>query len=396
MIRKALLLKFFDSAYMHRWNDKMRPVEFIELDKQAHKMIIAYFFAKMEEEAGAEVDWIALIEAGLFDLLQRIVITDLKPPVFYRIKGNALKYRQLNDWVWSELKPVISPLGKPFCKRFREHFQTSEDTLERRILSAAHFTATMWEFEIIERANPTGYDIAEIRRDLAAKQERVGNLRGIAHLSKERRYRNFIDLCGQLRFQSRWAHLHRIPKTSVLGHSLYVAILSYLFSAEVGGCRRMCVNDFLTGLFHDLPEVLTRDIISPVKRSVEGLSQMIKQYEKELMEKEVYSLLPEGWRTEFEMFFEYEFDAVAAVDGAIVRSTSADLHVRYNDDRFNPRDGELVKCADALAAFVEAYAGVRNGSTSPDLQFAKLKIQEQNQDRTIAGLNLGEIYSDFD
>ena len=33
MIRKALLLKLFDAAYMQRWNDKIRPVELIELDK---------------------------------------------------------------------------------------------------------------------------------------------------------------------------------------------------------------------------------------------------------------------------------------------------------------------------------------------------------------------------
>jgi len=43
MIRKAFLEKIFDAANMQRWNDKIRPVELRELDKQAHKMIIAYF-----------------------------------------------------------------------------------------------------------------------------------------------------------------------------------------------------------------------------------------------------------------------------------------------------------------------------------------------------------------
>jgi putative hydrolase of HD superfamily len=77
--------------------------------------------------------------------------------------------------------------------------------------------------------------------------------------------RNFIDLCGQLRFQLRWSYLHRIPKTSVLGHMLIVAVLSYLFSLEIGACRKRCYNNYFTGLFHDLPEVLTRDIVHPVK-----------------------------------------------------------------------------------------------------------------------------------
>ena len=300
MIRKALLLKFLDAAYMQRWNDKIRPVELIELDKQAHKMVVAWFLARVEEDRGTPVSWTRLIEGGIFELFQRIVITDLKPQIFYKIKADTKKYRQMNEWVYGELRPLISPLGKAFCRRYQDHFLDPDDSVERRILTAAHFYATRWEFLIVERANPGGYEIDEIRADLDAKIAGFHDLEGMALLASERRFRNFIDLCGQLRFQSRWAHLHRIPKTSVLGHSLYVAILSYLFSLEIKACPRRCVNNYITGLFHDLPEVLTRDIISPVKRSVEGLSELIKGYEKERMDQEVYVLLPEKWHAEFE------------------------------------------------------------------------------------------------
>ncbi|HWS16168.1 MAG TPA: HD domain-containing protein [Candidatus Methylomirabilis sp.] len=396
MIRKALLLKFLDAAYMQRWNDKIRPVELIELDKQAHKMIVAWFLARVEEDRGTKVSWARIIEGGLFELLQRIVITDLKPQIFYKIKADTKKYRQLNEWVYGELRPLVSPLGEPFCRRYQDHFLDREDTVERRILTAAHFYATRWEFLIVERADPDGYEIRDIRADLDAKLAGFGDLKGMGLLSSERRYRNFIDLCGQLRFQYRWAHLHRIPRTSVLGHSLYVAILSYLFSLEIKACPRRCVNNYLTGLFHDLPEVLTRDIISPVKRSVEGLSDLIKGYEKERMDQEVYGLLPEGWHAELEMFAEREFENFATVDGTLTAVPAADLHEKYNEDAFNGKDGELVKRADHLAAFVEAYAGIRNGSTSQDLQYARVKIVAQEQQAQYAGFRFGEIYSDFD
>ncbi len=397
MIRKALMLKLFDAAYMQRWNDKLRPVELIELDKQAHKMIIAYFLARFEgDEGGQTVDWIEMIEGGIFELLQRIVITDLKPPIFYKIKEDLKKYRMLNEWVFDELKPVLSSLGKPFCRRFQDHFGNGDDTPAKRILSAAHFLATKWEFAIIERANPGGYDIDDIRNDIERKLGRFSDLKGIAALARERRYRNFIDLAGQLRFQTRWAHLHRIPKTSVLGHSLYVAMLSYLFSLEIGACPRRCVNNFLTGLFHDLPEVLTRDIISPVKRSVEGLSELIKEYEKEQLEKEVYRLIPEIWLPDFLMFAEREFETFATIDGKLTPTTSEEISAKYNEDVFNPKDGDLVKGADNLAAFVEAYVGIRNGSVSQDLQLARFNIKEANQGKTVAGFDFGGIYSDFD
>ena len=41
MIKKPLLLKIYEAAPMQRWNDQIRTVELTELDKQAHKMVIA-------------------------------------------------------------------------------------------------------------------------------------------------------------------------------------------------------------------------------------------------------------------------------------------------------------------------------------------------------------------
>ena len=46
-----LIERFFKAATMERWNDHIRPVQLTELDKQAHKMIIAYVLAKIEEDS---------------------------------------------------------------------------------------------------------------------------------------------------------------------------------------------------------------------------------------------------------------------------------------------------------------------------------------------------------
>ncbi len=395
MIRKALILKVFDAAYMQRWNDKVRPVELVELDKQAHKMVTAFFLGKFEEETPG-FSWTEIIEGGIFELLQRLVITDLKPPIFYKIKEDRGKYKKLNEWVYKEIEPIISPLGKDFCRRFKEYFNNSRGNINKKILSASHFYATKWEFDIIERANPDGYEIASIKQNLQKKQGHYSDLKGMVQLKEETRYRDFLDLCGQLRFQARWANLHRIPKTSVIGHSLFVAVLSYLFSIEISACHKRCVNNYFTGLFHDLPEVLTRDIISPVKRSVEGLSDLIKQYEKEQMEKEVYGLIPKEWHKDVRTFTEKEFDSIITFKGRRKKLSSDEISERYNADIYNPRDGVLVKAADSLAAFIEAYVAIRNGSYSREFQEAKLEFRDTYGRATIAGINFGEIYADFD
>ena len=395
MIRKALLFRIYDAANMQRWNDKIRPVELRELDKQAHKMVIAYMLGKFEEQNPA-FDWIKVIEGGMIQFLQRSVLTDLKPQVFYKIKEDRDRYARLNQWVYEQLKPVISSLGVGFEERYRTYFAHEEEDINRRILDAAHFYATKWEFDIIERTNPRGYEIEEIRRDLETRQEKYYGLKGVQELMLYSRLRNFIDLCGQLRFQLRWSHLHRIPKTSVLGHMLIVALFSYLFSLEIGACRKRCYNNYFTGLFHDLPEVLTRDIVHPVKTSVSGLDSLIKEYERQQMEEKVYGLIPEPWHDEIRLFTEIEFKGVVTCGGCRVEKTSEEIGERFNEDAYDPRDGELIKAADQLAAFLEAYLALANGMRAPDFERAKTSLREEYRTKVIAGLDLGQIYADFD
>ena len=393
MIRKPLLLKVYDGASMQRWNDKIRPVELIELDKQAHKMIIAYVLAKFEESDG--FSWSELIEGGIFEFLHRLVLTDLKPQIFYKIKEDRARYDQLNKWVYQQLEPVLSPLGSDFSTKFRDYFRNARENINNRILSAAHFYATKWEFDIIERTNPNGYEIGEIKRNLESQQEKYYDLKGIQQLALYSNLRNFIDLCGQLRFQTRWSHIHRVPKTSVLGHMLVVAILAYLFSLEIKACPRRGYNNFFTGLFHDLPEVLTRDIISPVKRSIKGLSRLIKRYEKKRMEEEVYHLIPKEWHSEMRMFTENEFKSIVTVKGRIQKRRSDEINKRFNQDLYNPKDGEIVEGTDHLAAFMEVFLAMENGINTPELEKARNAIKSRYEGKRVGGIRFGEIYADF-
>lgn len=394
MIGRPFILEIFKAAAMQRWNDKIRPVELKELDKQAHKMTIAYFLGKFEEQTSG-FSWLEIIEGGLFEFLERLVITDLKPQIFNRIKEDKNKYAELNTWVFKKLEPIITPLGNDFIERFQHYFTNTDNTINKRIINAAHFYATRWEFNIIERGNPKGYEIPAIKEILQQKQERYYDLTGIQQLALYEKYRNFIDLCGQLRFQYRWGHINMIPRTSVLGHMLIVAILSYLFSLDVKASPKRCFNNYFTGLFHDLPEVLTRDIISPVKRSIEGLDSLIKAYEKELMEKEVLNLIPAEWHNEMQMFTEDEFSTIITKDNKTIKTDSDTISRESNNDVFNPRDGQAVKAIDDLAAYVEAWCSLENGVKSGDLIEARISIREKYANSIINGIHFGNLFNQF-
>lgn len=362
---------------MRRWNDQIRPVELTELDKQAHKMLIAYVLAKIEEDRGSRVNWQEIIEAGIFEYLQRTELTDLKPPLFHRIKEDREKYIRLNQWVYRRLEPVISVLGKDFSGRFKNYLLSRERNINRKIISAAHFYATKWEFGIIKRANPEGHLISEIEADIRGKEARYHDLAGMQALLASRDLVNFVHICGQLRFQVRWSHVHRVPKTSVLGHMLIVAVLSYLFSLTRGYARERLVSNYCTGLFHDLPEVLTRDIINPVKRSVEGLKEIITEYEREEMERRIYKILPPAWHNQIRLYTEDEFSNLKSGRGRLLR------------------DGELVKACDELAAFVEVYLSLRNGVSNQSLRNAAKSIRQKYKTKKINGIKFNDLYRTF-
>jgi len=394
-IKKGLVLKLFEAAHIQRWNDKLRPVDLPELDKQSHKMIIAYLLGKMEEKEN-EIPWIDIIEGGIFELLQRIVLTDLKPQIYYKIQEDEDKYRKLNEWVYRQLQSIIEPLGGEFCDKFKNYFIVKDDTLSKRILSAAHFYATKLEFNIIERANPSGYEINEIRERIDKRLEEYYDLNGMKDLILYSKYKNFIDLCGELRFQIRWSTTPRVPKTSVLGHMLIVAILSYLFSCQLNACDKRRINNYFTGLFHDLPEVLTRDIVSPIKRSIRGLSILIKNYEQEEMKDKVYDLLDKDWKADIKIFTKDEFKNLVTINNKVVRKNCDEIDRDFNSDEYNPRDGWLIKAIDELAAFVEAYMSCKHGLIATELEKAKNDFKNYYDGKVLCGINFGSLYADFD
>ncbi len=270
------------------------------------------------------------------------------------------------------MSPFTRQIGKDFNERFKEYLLDEKDTLEKKIVNGAHFYVTKWEFDIIKSANPRIYLVEEINESISREQVKYNDMRCMKDFISKKGLIDFADICGQLRFQQRWSHLYRIPKTSVLGHMLVVAIFSFLFSTTARLEKQNRINNYFTGLFHDLPEVLTRDIINPVKKSVKGLDELIKGYEIEEMEKKIYKLIPEKWHNDIRMFTEDEFSDTGK------------------------RDGGLVKGADDLAAFIEAYLSLKNGIRNEDLVYAKNKLIQKYRKKHIAGINFGDIYKKFE
>ncbi|MCJ2164878.1 MULTISPECIES: HD domain-containing protein [unclassified Pseudodesulfovibrio] len=412
IIRKSLLELIFSGAFMKRWNDKLRPMELVEVDKQGHKMIVAWLLFLLNSRdmdvARKRSLGESIIEGGLFDYLYRLVITDIKPPVFYRIKENPEDYKTLSKWVLKQLTPRIMPLGEDFTRRMGEYLMHPEDKgLARRILSAAHLYASYSEFKLLKSINQMDHELIEIEDSFKDRLNGMRELNGVADLLDEDGsvLGRFARMCGRLRFQKRWSQTPRVPETSVLGHMFIVASYSWFFSMEVGACRARSQNNFFSGLFHDLPELLTRDIISPVKGASQEISDLIHEYEIVELNRVVLTPLKEGGFSEIADRLEYllglevgsEFKATVVLDGKIHEATDAQLAGIYNQDTLDPKDGPLLKVSDSIAAYIEAHTALKNGISSGQLHHALYRIQQTyNEKPVIAGVQVSALLADFD
>ena len=397
MLKSGLIERFYEAASIQRWNDHVRPVELTEIDKQAHKMVIAFVIGKFEEtERETEISWLKLIEGGIFEFLQRVILTDIKPPVFHKMMEK--KGRELNEWVLKQLDKDIKDIKGGFKEKFKEYmFNPDYSKMEKRIMKAEHYLATNWEFKIIYNVCPFIYGIEKTKEQIENQIEDHYDLTGVQKITLGKKSFGFVDLCGQLRFQQRWAQSPRIPKTSVLGHMLIVAMISYLCSMEIEACPKRTCNNFFASLFHDLPEVLTRDIVSPIKDSVAGLHDIIKEYEKIQIEERLLPLLPTSWHGDIRYLIEDEFENKIKKGGKIVKGISfKEIASKYNKDSFSAIDGELLKACDRLTAFIEASLSIKHGIKSRKLVEGKKELFEMYRNKKVAGIDFGKIYADFE
>lgn len=401
-MEKNLILKIFEGFSIQRWNDLIRPFELVEMDKAGEKMVLAYIIGKFEENKGNKIDWHWIIYASLFDLLRKIALCDIKAPVQQMLKKEfPEEYLRLNEWVLSQYSNLMD---KKLFSEFSDYVYaksgttTNPDELKKtvRVYEAAHKFATIRELEMISVVNEKER-LADIKTELEEQIQPYLEFEGLQKLMTHQKAFRFLLKIEQLRFQTRWNQTPRVPATSVLGHCFYVAIMTLLLGRESypNMCRQRVINNFFSALFHDLPESVTRDIISPVKQATDDLPNIVKKIENEIVSKELVPLMEDFFVNQVIYFTTDEFsNRIQDKSGKIQIVSYEELNEKYNNDKFQPVDGKLVRICDHLSALMEANISIKHGITSEHLEVgldATVNHYEKNQ--VINGINVNDFFT---
>ena len=150
--------------------------------------------------------------------------------------------------------------------------------------------------------------------------------------------KSFFALVSRMKYISRWGLMRNSRTENIAEHSLEVAIITHLlcelrnrrFGGNVDVSRAV-----LAAVYHDVPEIITGDLPTPVKYYDPGIKSAYKRVEEAAVEK-LLSTVPDDLREDYAEVFDSESD---------------------------PETARLVKAADKLSALIKCIEERRSGNT---------------------------------
>ena len=170
----------------------------------------------------------------------------------------------------------------------------------------------------------------------------------------------FFALFSRMKYINRWALMRNTAHENLSQHSLEVAAFAHALA--VLGNRRLGRNynaerAALLGIYHDMPEIITGDMPTPIKYQNPEIIDAYKQIEDRAADR-LISLLPEDFRDDY---------------STILKQNGKD------DDKLHV----FVKAADRYSALIKCIEEMRMGND--EFRMAKETIQ-----RSIDGMKLPE------
>lgn len=161
---------------------------------------------------------------------------------------------------------------------------------------------------------------------------------------------SFFAMFSRMKYIDRWALMRNTRKENLSEHTLEVAAIAHalaVISNEKYGTQLNCERAALLGIYHDMPEIITGDMPTPIKYGNPQLKQAYKAVERETA-LHLVSMLPEYMQASYRGFF-------------IKRDEDAELW-------------KLVKAADKISALIKCIEEEKAGNS----EFSSAKISTEN------------------
>ena len=148
---------------------------------------------------------------------------------------------------------------------------------------------------------------------------------------------SFFALTSRMKYINRWGLMRNSRSENIAEHSLDTAIIVHLLceihNRRLGGCVD-ADRAAVLAVFHDVPEIITGDLPTPVKYFSSDISRAYKEVESAVVEN-LLSRIPADMRDDYEQIFKCE-------DAELLK---------------------LVKLADKISALIKCIEERNSGNT---------------------------------
>ena len=330
LIRMALSL-----FTINRWNTTPHIELITEASNSGFSLHVALLLA---HESGERVDYEKLIKRMMLKDLPKAILSDISLQTKDYIKATSLE-------LWtktfkSAMEEVLREVPEEWRSDFRDKIiGAKDDSIEGLIIDFSDTYAAFSECEVNARVYPEYY-----KNPLQQLREKLNSYKThsfIRTLLERPEYREYLLKVRTLINAVRWNQTNRNIKTTVAGHTFFVTfiatLLSYI-SVSVSGKGNHCSEFLLKSAYHDVPEALTGDIISPTKRRIPGFEETITKVEEQMVEEFLLSL----------------------IHGQDKKTLKG-----YMLQPFEGETGSLVKAADLLGSMFECQMEMMSGNANP-------------------------------
>lgn len=163
----------------------------------------------------------------------------------------------------------------------------------------------------------------------------------------------FLALALRQRLINRWSLMHCQQRESVLEHSAVVAMLAMLageIAVSLG--KKVDIGVMLShAIIHDVSEVLTGDVVTPVKKATQTLASEFERLEREA-ERKLINTLPESLQSSIEKYFHPSGYEQKLVKGC-------DVYAAYLKCRLEIAGGNVIEFQDALEQITETLEQIK-------------------------------------
>jgi len=307
-----------------------------QMDNVGATLHTALFLAYLEEkQTKQEIDTLYLMKKTIFTSLADLILSDinsgtkayikkLDPKIFEELYGKAYEY-----FLHSE---APESLKEDFRNTMSEKNKPREDAI---FLAAKKYIGYV-EASTNARVFPEIYEVPldDIKKDLVLFS---GELESLKELLKTPDYEKYLAHLYRLSYSMRWNQYQRNAPISVMSHKVVVAYISYIIGmiGNDAGEENDIKNMLLRAIYHDVPEVITGDIITPTKKAVPWFVELLEKVEQAMMDDYLFGYITPEYKTFLSPFILHPFEWEL---------------------------GEKVKYADVFSALIEAKIEDRAGN----------------------------------